>query len=94
MKQRSKNKLILHNLVSLKYREINKISYESKMSKVFELSFIFMQLNRNVNTVFFLRSRTCQPWKRILQVFTKTSLFCYFQHREKGEKSVTGYEND
>ena len=63
------------------------------MSKVFELSFIFMQLNRNVNTVF-LRSRTCQLWKIILQVFTKTSLFCYFQHGEKREKSVTGHEND
>ena len=82
----SKNKLILFNPVSLKYREINKISYESKMSKMFELSFIFMHLNRNLNTVFL--------WKRILPVFTKISLFCYIQHGEKREKSVAGHEND
>ena len=81
------------NPVSLKYREINKISYESKMSKIFELSFIFMHLNRNLNTVF-LRSHSCQLWKRILQVFTKISLFCYIQHGEKREKSVAGHEND
>ena len=90
-----KNKLILFNPVSLKYREINKISYESKMSKIFELSFfIFMHLNRSLNTVLVLRSHSCQLWKRILQVFTKINLFCHFQHGEKREKSVAGHEND
>ena len=63
------------------------------MGKIFELSFIFMHLNRNLNTVF-SRIHSCQLWKRILQVFTKISLFCYIQHGEKREKSVAGHEND
>ena len=54
----SKNKLDLYNPVSLKFwaarnyqfrREINKISYESKMIKIYELNLIFMHLNRNRN---------------------------------------------
>ena len=54
----SKNKLDLYNPVSLKFwavrnyqfrREINKISYESTMIKIYELSVIFMHLNRNRN---------------------------------------------
>ena len=54
----NKNKLDLYNPVSLKFwavrnyqfrKEINKISYESKMIKIYELSLIFMHLNRNRN---------------------------------------------
>ena len=86
-----KNKLILFNPVSLKYREINKISYESKMSKIFELSFfIFMHLNRNLNTVLVLRSHSCQLWKRILQVFTKISLFLLLSAWRKERKKRSG----
>ena len=36
-----------------KWREINKISYESNMNKIYELSLVFMHLNRNMNTVFY-----------------------------------------
>ena len=39
--------------VSENTEKINKISYESKMTKIYELSLIFMHLNRNLNTAFY-----------------------------------------
>ena len=38
--------------VSGNTEKINKISYESKMTKIYELSLVFMHLNRNLNTAF------------------------------------------
>ena len=87
MKQRSKNKLILHNLVSLKYREINKISYESKMSKVFELSFIFMQLNRNVNTVFFYAVVPVSHGKEYFKCLRRQAFFVTFSIEKREKKA-------
>ena len=52
-----------------------------------------MYLNRNLNTVFYAVIAVSYE-KEYLKVFTITSLFSYFQHREKREKSVAGHESD
>ena len=52
-----------------------------------------MHLNRNLNTVFYAVIAVSYG-KEYLKVFTKISLFCYFQHGEKREKRRSGHESD
>ena len=67
---------------SRKYREISKISCESKI----------MQLNRNLNTEFYaVIPVSCG--KEYFKVFTKLGLFCYLQHGEKRGKNVAGHKS-
>ena len=65
--------------------KVNKISYESKKSNIEELSLIFMHFNRNLNTVFYAVIAVSYG-KEYFRVFTKISIFGYFQHGEKREK--------
>ena len=72
--------------------KVNKISYESKKSNIEDLSLIFMHFNRNLNTVFYAVIAVGYG-KEYFRVFTKISLFCYFQHGEKRKKSVADHES-
>ena len=62
------------------------------MSKIYELSLIFMDLNRNLNTVFYAVIAVSYGTEHF-KVFRKISLFCYCQRGEKREK-IAGHESD
>ena len=69
--------------------KINKISFESKMSKIYKLSLILMHLNRNLNTAFYAGIADSYE-KEYFKVFMKISLFWYFEHGEDREKKRSG----
>ena len=71
-----------------KYKEIND---ESKMSKIYEFSLIFIHLNRNLKTVFYaVIAVSCG--KEYFKVFTKIGLFLLLSVWRK--KRVAGQEGD
>jgi len=68
------------------------MSYESKMTKIYELSLIFMHfmhLNRNLNTAFYAVIAVSYG-KEYFKVVYENKPFCYFQHGEKREKTGSG----